>query len=33
MMEFGYEDMCDDWRLFIDLSEASLKVVLLYKGT
>ena len=32
MMKLGCEDKCDDGRLFIDLSKASLKVVLLPNG-
>ena len=32
MMEFGYKHKCDEWRLFIDSSKASLKAVLLRNG-
>ena len=32
MMELGYEHKCDEWRLFIDSSKASLKAVLLHNG-
>ena len=32
MMELGCKGKCDDWRLFIDLSKSSLKVVLLHNG-
>ena len=32
MMELGYEYRCDEWRLFIDSSKASLKAVLLHNG-
>ena len=32
MIELGYEHKCDEWRLFIDSSKASLKAVLLHNG-
>ena len=32
MMELGYEYRCDEWRLFIDSSKASLEAVLLNNG-
>ena len=32
IMELGYEYRCDEWRLFIDSSKASLKAVLLHNG-
>ena len=32
MMKLGYEHKCNEWRLFIDSSKASLKAVLLHNG-
>ena len=32
MMDLEYEHRCDEWRLLIDSSKASLKVVLLHNG-